>query len=565
MRQAPYDNPQIQLFFGKQLLFRGLSDGALFVITAKNTIHPYMAVNPDRIALEREITPERLARLRSRPTTIVTVDRDRISALTALPGFRDTYLYTATTVHMGAVNMQLAQGRAIQASYRSLLDKGRAIQLRFNAALLVLSLLIVGFAVWVALRVADRLVEPVIELVGAARQVEGGDLTARVVANKDRDELGTLSRAFNQMTGRLQQQTAALEQRRALIEAVMAGVSAGVVATGPDRVITAGNSSAARLLAFGSPVGRPLSEVAPALDRLVQEQAREAIVEVGQGTETRTLAVRLQRTEAGVILTFDDITQQQLDQRRAAWADVARRIAHEIKNPLTPIQLAAERLQRRYGAKVDADDTTFARLTDTIVRQVGDLRRMVDEFSSFARMPKPVFRDEPLAELARQALFLHEVAHPGVRFTLNKPDPAPNLVCDRRLIGQALTNLVKNAVEAIEAGGAGGGAVTITLGRTGDHVTADIADTGIGLPPDRDRIVEPYVTTRARGTGLGLAIVKKIVEDHHGTVAFADRPGGGAVVCLRFDAAALATLDTGDDGPEAHPEPSLATPQAVRT
>ena len=251
--------------------------------------------------------------------------------------------------------------------------------------------------------------------------------------------------------------------------------------------------------------------------------------------------------DAGPILTFDDITQQLLDQRRAAWSDVARRIAHEIKNPLTPIQLAAERLQRRYGGKVDPDDTTFARLTETIVRQVGDLRRMVDEFSSFARMPKPAFSDESLVEAARQAMFLHEVAHPTVRFTLVHDDPGPMMVCDRRQIGQALTNIVKNAVEAIETRGEGGGSVTMTLAEEpGRSATIEVADDGVGLPADRERIIEPYMTTRTRGTGLGLAIVNKIVEEHMGTIGFTDRPGGGTVVTMRFDTRLLPRPDHGD-------------------
>ncbi len=280
--------------------------------------------------------------------------------------------------------------------------------------------------------------------------------------------------------------------------------------------------------------------------------------------------MRIARTEAGPILTFDDITQQVLDQRRAAWADVARRIAHEIKNPLTPIQLAAERLQRRYGGSVEATDTTFARLTDTIVRQVGDLRRMVDEFSSFARMPKPVFREEALVDAARQALFLHEVAHPGIRFELAHDEPGPMLVCDRRQIGQALTNIVKNAVEAIEAQGTGQGVVAMALREeAGRFVSVEVADSGIGLPAERERIVEPYMTTRARGTGLGLAIVKKIVEEHLGTMTFSDRPGGGSVVTMRFDAAALAAGRIGDEQGAAPSEPAgegrFAHPMLIRT
>ena len=240
-----------------------------------------------------------------------------------------------------------------------------------------------------------------------------------------------------------------------------------------------------------------------------------------------------------------------LDQRRAAWSDVARRIAHEIKNPLTPIQLAAERLQRRYGKEIENDPATFERLTGTIVRQVGDLRRMVDEFSDFARMPKPAFAEEPLAEIARQALFLHEVAHPEIGFTLDVDDPSPRLVCDRRLLGQALTNIVKNGVEAIEQKrverepkkNAPGDKVAMTIRQEGSKVVFEVADTGIGLPADRGRLTEPYMTTRAKGTGLGLAIVKKIVEEHFGEIEFEYARGGGSLVRLISDTDTLAQLD----------------------
>ena len=254
--------------------------------------------------------------------------------------------------------------------------------------------------------------------------------------------------------------------------------------------------------------------------------------------------------EGGHVLTFDDITEQLLDQRRAAWSDVARRIAHEIKNPLTPIQLAAERLQRRYGSEVTSDASTFERLTGTIVRQVGDLRRMVDEFSSFARMPKPIFRVEAVVDIARQALFLHEVAHPDIAFSLDAPDPSPLLTCDRRQLGQALTNIVKNGVEAIqqkhEEGGEGGpDRIGIEISETEGRVCIEIEDTGIGLPVDRGRLTEPYMTTRVKGTGLGLAIVKKIVEEHFGIVEFGDSPEGGTLVRLVFDAETLARLGGG--------------------
>jgi two-component system nitrogen regulation sensor histidine kinase NtrY len=309
------------------------------------------------------------------------------------------------------------------------------------------------------------------------------------------------------------------------------------------------NRSAVTLLNVGdeSPVGRPLAEISPELGALIDGHEREAIVEVGVSGEAKTLAVKIARADEGPILTFDDITGQLLDQRRAAWSDVARRIAHEIKNPLTPIQLAAERLQRRYGKQIASDDGTFARLTDTIVRQVGDLRRMVDEFSSFARMPKPVFREEALVDIARQTLFLHEVAHPAIKFSLAQDGSGPTMVCDRRQLGQAFTNIVKNAVEAVDAKGEGAeGAITMTLAEKDGTVTVTVTDTGIGLPAARDRLVEPYVTTRARGTGLGLAIVKKIVEEHFGTIVFTDREGGGTCVTMTFDSATLAALDSGE-------------------
>lgn len=545
--------------FAKALVFqlkqRNMSEMAIFV---KGDPVPIAFVNPYERRLDRVVTPGMIRKIDSGTPSVVIQAKDRAALLMPLKYGKGAYLYVARVFDPGVVE-QWKRGEKLVADYRDMQSRSRALQLRFNSALLGISLLIVALAVWIALAVADRLVRPLGELVGAARRVADGDLSTRVPDPRTLDEVGTLANAFNRMTGRLQEQNRALvtandqlDSRRALIEAVMAGVSAGVIASGEDGMIRIANNSASELIGTGidSVVGQPLALIAPELADLVASGQREAIVQVVRGGETRTLAVRIARTDAGPILTFDDITQQLLDQRRAAWSDVARRIAHEIKNPLTPIQLAAERLQRRYGSKIDPADTTFARLTETIVRQVGDLRRMVDEFSSFARMPKPVFREESLVDIARQALFLHEVAHPAIRFTLDHDFPAPQLVCDRHQLGRAFTNIVKNAVEAIESKGDGGGAVTMGIHDDGTTIVVEVADTGVGLPPDRDRIVEPYMTTRARGTGLGLAIVKKIVEDHFGTMAFADRDGGGTVVRMTFDAAALAALDQGAAPPE---------------
>ncbi|WP_375420194.1 ATP-binding protein [uncultured Sphingomonas sp.] len=567
-------DPRFASFFFQQVYYRSLSEGALFAVSPKSGIQTMAIVNPYAIDLSKQVTPAAIARLKSGRRSIVTVTGDRIQTLTALPGSDQLYLYAARVEDTKRMTVQTARAEAIVTDYRALLARARSLQLQFNAALLFVSLFIVGISVWIALAVADRLVRPVEELVAAARRVAGGDLRARVPDPRSRDEVGTLAKAFNQMTIRLEEQNTELvtandqlENRRALIEAVMAGVSAGVIATAGDGTIRLANQSATSLIGteVDGLVGHRLAAVAPELAELVAGRDREAIVQVSRSSDTRTLAVRIARTDAGPILTFDDITQQVLDQRRAAWSDVARRIAHEIKNPLTPIQLAAERLQRRYGSKIDPDDTTFARLTDTIVRQVGDLRRMVDEFSSFARMPKPVFREESVVDIARQAMFLHEVAHSGIAFELVHDDPGPVLVCDRRQLGQAFTNIVKNAVEAIESKGDVAGTIVMTLNQEGNQVTVDVADTGIGLPAERDRIVEPYMTTRARGTGLGLAIVKKIVEEHLGTISFFDREGGGAVVRMCFDAGTLATFDMGDTDREPIGDGQLAALTRNRT
>ena len=557
LQHVPPNSRVFYNFLATQIYIRSLSESALIGVTPDNRAHVLAEVNPYEIDPLKQLNPDMLALLRKGQSSVVNVTKDRIQTVTMVPGTTNLVLYAARVVtDPREMQVQTARAELALENYHALLIRARALQLRFNAALLLLSLLIVAFAVWVALAVADRLVRPVGELVAAARRVESGDLTARVPYPRTRDEVGTLAAAFNQMTIRLEQQNTALvtandqlENRRALIEAVMSGVSAGVLAAAADGTIRIANRSAVVLLSADSDglVGRHLDDVAPELSALIADGAREATAEVGPAGDARTLAVRIARTDAGPILTFDDITQQLLDQRRAAWSDVARRIAHEIKNPLTPIQLAAERLQRRYGSKVDVDDTTFARLTETIVRQVGDLRRMVDEFSSFARMPKPAFSEESLVDAARQAMFLHEVAHPGVQFTLVHDDPGPVMVCDRSQIGQALTNIVKNAVEAIDTRGNGDGAVTLTLTEEpGRSATIEVSDNGVGLPADRERIVEPYMTTRARGTGLGLAIVNKIVEEHMGTIAFTDRPGGGTVVTMRFDTRLLPKPDHGD-------------------
>ncbi|WP_294337777.1 ATP-binding protein [uncultured Sphingomonas sp.] len=567
---VPGSSADFQAYVLDQTYKRNLRQSLVFRIRDGQDVEAVFGFDyPDPSSFAKRVSGETLNRLQD-DKPFINFDEKVIWVVTPIDRSKRLFLYVATTENVDFLNSQSGSAEQLLSDYSALQSRARLLQLQFNAVLFGVALLIVALATWIALAVADRLVRPIDELVNAAERVAGGDLSTRVPVGSVSDEVGALGDAFNRMTGRLQAQTSALvdanaesESRRALIEAVMSGVTAGVVAVGDERTVRLVNSSALALIAPGANVvGQRLADVSPELDALLASGAREGVVQINASGEARTLAVKITRDDDGNVLTFDDITQQLIDQRRAAWSDVARRIAHEIKNPLTPIQLAAERLQRRYGKLAPDGDTTFGRLTDTIVRQVGDLRRMVDEFSSFARMPKPVFREESLVDLARQAVFLHEVAHPAIRFALLYQDPSPSLVCDRRQIGQALTNLVKNAVEAIEARTGDDlptGEITLALSG-GRSVGVQIADNGIGLPVERDRIVEPYMTTRARGTGLGLAIVKKIVEEHFGTMHFTDRPGGGTVVTLAFDAGTLAGLaDPNAPDDASDPSPAMLT------
>ena len=566
LAKASTDDPRWNEYFASQVFYRALDQAAMIRILPDGTEQLIWGTNLDKRPLEARLDPRDIVRLND-DKPHVRVLRDRLESVIRFDAATRTYLW----IDRRADPVVLAQvGRANSAlsGYNTLVKRARALQLRFNAALFVVSLLIVAVAIWIALVVADRLVRPIGDLVGAARRVAGGDLAARVAAPSQHDEVGTLAAAFNRMTRRLQEQTGALESRRALTEAVLSGVSAGVISVDAGRRVTLINPSAQALLRIeaAAAIGRELAEFALELDRVLDGGEREAVAQLAIEGELRTLAVTMvaagSGAGAGHVLTFDDITQQLADQRRAAWADVARRIAHEIKNPLTPIQLAAERLQRRYGREIADDGGTFERLVSTIVRQVGDIRRMVDEFSSFARMPKPVFKRESMADMVRQTLFLHEVAHPAIRFLMDTPDPSPTLVGDRRQLGQAFTNIVKNAVEAIEAraGEGGAGTIAVTIRSAGEHLHVEVADDGVGLPAERERLTEPYMTTRVRGTGLGLAIVQRIVQEHQGGIAFADRPGGGTIVRLDFDTHALERLAEGEGtGRDDERAPELAT------
>ncbi len=558
LRQVPIDDPRFAEAFAKiQVFNRSLSEAIIFTTGPRGEILTQALVNPYDRPLEKLITKDKIAALEKQRVVQIN-SPDRVGALTRLDYGPGAYIYGAR-VFDPQFRDQLERANDVLRDYQALLAKSRLNQLRFNAALLLGALIIVGLSIATALKIADRLVRPVGELVGAAGRIEEGDFSARVPVSETDDEIQTLASAFNRMVGRLDEQTGALraantqlDTRRAFMEAVLSSVTAGVIALDSANQVLLVNRSAEALLhrTQQEVEGKALQAVSPDLNEFMRGDQAEANVIVVADSGQRTLAVKRVRYQDGSVLTFDDITDQLTDQRRAAWSDIARRIAHEIKNPLTPIQLAAERLQRRFAQEISSDPETFERLTGTIVRQVGDLRRMVDEFSNFARMPKPVFRDENVHEIARQALFLHEVAHPGIKFVLTPPTGELCMVCDRRQLGQALTNVVKNGVEAIESRKSrgehslAGDKVELKLHDEDEHLVVDVLDTGIGLPEDRERLTEPYMTTRVRGTGLGLAIVKKIVEEHMGEIAFLDRPGGGTHVRIAFNTAKLAALSS---------------------
>jgi two-component system, NtrC family, nitrogen regulation sensor histidine kinase NtrY len=506
---------------------------------------------------------------------------DRVRALVRLEGFVDAYLYVGRFVDPRVID-HVERSHAAAAQYLRLQAARSDLVVTISALFIVVALLVLLAAIWFGLTIATRLAEPIGRIVAAAERVRAGDLTARVPDDMADDELGILNRAFNRMTGELVARreelmgaNSQLDERRRFIETVLAGVSAGVIGVDPGGRITLANPSAAKLLdtsadaLIGRRFNEAVAELAPLLDAAAAdlpaaggERQRERQVAIVRRGQTRELLVQVAReisdgATAGYVVTFDDVTDLLTAQRTAAWADVARRIAHEIKNPLTPIQLSAERLKRKYLADVAHDPETFIKCTDTIIRQVGDIGRMVDEFSAFARLPAPTFRSESLTDLVQQAIFTQNVGRSDIECVAILPVETVLARCDGRQIAQALTNLLKNAAEAIDgrASPAAGepplprGRIEVRVNRRPQGgIEIAVIDNGRGLPAEhRARLTEPYVTTRTKGTGLGLAIVRKIMEEHGGEVALADAPrdggfagrgGPGACVSLLLPATA---------------------------
>jgi two-component system nitrogen regulation sensor histidine kinase NtrY len=481
-------------------------------------------------------------------------ENDRVVSLYRLTAYPNAYLVVTRSVEPGLVS-QLRAFRSSVADYRSAREQQNSLRTLFGLAYLSTALIVVLAAGWVGLTSATRVAEPIGRLVGAARRVAAGDLKARVAIGEERDEVDALAAAFNRMTAQLDSQRRDLvaaqetaETRSRFIEAVLAGVSAGVVGLDRDGRITAANRSAAQLLGHGDLhlVGRRLVDVAPEFADLLNQAAPSGETEPQRVDLVReagsvNLSVRMSPdAEGGLVLTFDDMTKLISAQRQEAWKDVARRIAHEIKNPLTPIQLSAERLRRKYADEVKSDPDTFQKCTDTILRQVADIGRMVDEFSSFARMPTPRMAFADMSDIARSTVFGQRLAFADMRIEVEGVHKPIGLVVDERLIAQALLNLIKNAAESVQArrardGEPKDGFVVLRLRDLDFGVQFEVIDNGLGFPEkDRHRLIEPYVTTRTKGAGLGLAIVARIVEDHGGLIELDDAPGPGPGAVVRF-------------------------------
>jgi two-component system nitrogen regulation sensor histidine kinase NtrY len=482
---------------------------------------------------------------------------DYLHAVIPIPSYEDTYLYIVRPVDPRVLRY-LQQTQESVTEYQGLEARRFGVQVAFALMYAVIALILLLSAVWLGLNFSNRLVAPIRRLITAADLVASGNLFVQVPVRRSEGDLASLGESFNSMTQELRSQRDdiirardQIDARRLFTEAVLAGVGAGVIGLNPEGRITILNRSAERLLGQteDAVIGKPVDEVVPEIGQLMQ-QAKSGILRA-QGTVTltregreRTINVRVtteasSEAEHGYVITLDDITELVSAQRTSAWADVARRIAHEIKNPLTPIQLSAERLRRKFGKNVTEDRDVFEQCTDTIIRQVGDIGRMVDEFSSFARMPKPVVESQDLAETVRQAVFLMRVGNSDISFETDMPQGPVLVQFDRRLISQALTNLLKNAVEAISgvpADRRGQGKIVTRLSLADPFAVIEITDNGAGLPKEnRDRLLEPYVTTREKGTGLGLAIVSKIFEDHGGRIELHDAPekfdgGRGALI-----------------------------------
>lgn len=478
----------------------------------------------------------------------------RVRALVAIDPLTSTYLLVGRRVSPTVLSRVENSSKAAK-EYKRLQKEGSAYAFKLAGIFVGIAILLLLAAVLGGLLFANKLAGPIRRLIQVSEEVRKGNLSVRIKTEEETPELSSLTSAFNRMTSQLESQRDELmvaneqiDERRQFTEAVLSGVSAGVIGLDAKGAIQLSNESASSLLGLDlkKSIGKRIQKIIPEMASLLQDikaaatEFVEKHITINRGGHGYTFVVRLSANQmgkklTGYVITFDDITQLQIAQRKAAWAEMARRIAHEIKNPLTPIQLSAERLKRRYTAQITQDADTFNNCVDTIIRQVGHIGEMVGEFSSFARMPAPDIKPENLVQICMEEIFLQQQAHGNVKIDFVSPLKSLSFPCDRGQMGQVLTNLLQNAIQAIEAKPGVKGHIQVNLEKDGKKVTLTVSDNGVGLPPEgRERLTEPYITYREKGTGLGLAIVKKIVEDHGGSLNFKDSPEGGALVQVLF-------------------------------
>jgi len=540
-RQAAFlygNEDAFQKFVQTQSMLRNLSEAIVFETSGK-----VLARSGLTFSLEFEDVPEYALRQAGEGDVVVMTggNDDRVRALVKLSNFIGTYLYVGRMVDPQVLSHVAATRKASQ-EYEDLQNSYSSLQIAVTMIFVVVGLVLLTLAMWFGLILARQLVTPISTLINTADRVRAGDLSARVPDQKTLQEFDYLAQAFNRMTKQIQEQQGELleanrqlDRRRRFTESVLTGVSAGVLGIDVKGQITIANAPAVELLGFKDDlVGKKVAEVVPALQDLLDKAHKRPgkttqgeIPYIQENGTKRMFLVRIVieligDQEVGAILTFDDITELQSAQRKAAWADVARRIAHEIKNPLTPIQLSAERLKRKYLSQITDDPETFAMCTETIIKQVEDIGRMVNEFSSFARMPEPVIKTENLSRHVEETIFLHKQAHRDIFFTYEDTSGGDlHAAYDAQQIRQALNNLIQNAVDSINMQTEEGQKrkIKIFMAPYGkDEIVIAVSDNGPGLPKDAnpESLTEPYVTHKPKGTGLGLAIVKKIMEDHNG-------------------------------------------------
>ncbi len=576
------DKAKLQQFLTFQASLRGLSaaivlDKNLNVIARADVKNNQTFALPPRDALPRISDKD--------PQIVLLPDTNYVASVIKLRGYEDHYLYV-TRLLDPRVLPQLQATRQSAVEYAAIEQRRLGVQVAFALMYTVIALTVLLSAVWIGFNFANRLVAPIRRLIGAANVVSTGNLYVRVPIHKSEGDLAHLGETFNRMTQELRTQRDdimrardIIDSRRRFTEAVLAGASAGVIGVDGEGHVSILNRSAEKLIGSteAEALGKPLAQVFPELADIMAQAKSGAHpqdqVTISRSGRERNLSVRITSEQSGesghgYVVTIDDITELVAAQRTSAWADVARRIAHEIKNPLTPIQLSAERLRRKYGNVIGEDEGgVFEQCTSTIVRQVDDIRRMVDEFSRFARMPKPTIAGEDVADTVRQTVFLMRVGNSEIDIEADiAEDPMPARF-DRRLIAQALTNIIKNGTEAIAAvpsAELGKGVIRVFAARDGEDIVIDVVDNGIGLPKEnRNRLLEPYVTTRDKGTGLGLAIVGRILEDHGGGIELRDAadksPGQrGAWVRARFPAAGPAASPENEKPTTANEQPHVS-------